>query len=170
MMSSSKSAQWQALKAQANAQWEALGERERLALQLVGWVLGALLIWLLAVKPGLRTLRQAPEQMATLEAQLQDMQALALEVRELRATPAVPAALAVQALQAASEHLGPGAKLSLNGDRAILNLNGVSAPALQAWLGEVRSAARAKPLEAKLQRGPNGYSGSIVLSLNGATP
>ena len=98
------------------------------------------------------------------------LEALALEVRELRATPAVPAAVAVQALQAASEHLGPGAKLSLNGDRAILNLNGISAPALQAWLGEVRSAARAKPLEAKLQRGPNGYSGSIVLSLNGATP
>ncbi len=170
MMSANKTPQWQALKAQAKLQWDSLGERERLALQLVAWVLGALLIWLIAVKPGMRTLRQAPEQLATLEAQLQDMQALAQEVRELRATPAVPAALAIQALQAASEHLGPGAQLSLSGDRAILNLNGVSAPALQAWLGEVRSAARAKPLEAKLQRGPQGYSGSIVLGLNGVNP
>ncbi|MEJ6006367.1 type II secretion system protein GspM [Paucibacter sp. AS339] len=169
-MSQAKIANWQALKTQAQTQWAGLGERERLSLQLVAWVLGALLIWLLAVQPGLRVLRQAPGQLQTLEAQLQDMQALALEVRELRATPAVPAALAVQALQAASEHLGPGAKLSLNGDRAILNLNGIGAEALQAWLGEVRSAARAKPLEAKLQRGPNGYSGSIVLSLSGATP
>ncbi|WP_422045025.1 type II secretion system protein GspM [Roseateles sp.] len=169
-MNQAKNVQWQDLKAQAKAQWEGLGERERLSLQLVAWVLGAFLLWQLAVAPGLRTLRQAPSQLATLEAQLQEMQGLASEVRELRATPAVPAALAVQALQAASDHLGPGAKLSLSGDRAILNINGVKAEALQAWLGEVRSAARAKPLEAKLQRGPSGYSGSIVLSLSGVHP
>jgi general secretion pathway protein M len=36
---------------------------------------------------------------------------------------------------------------------------------LQAWLTEVRSAARARPVEAQLQRGPTGFSGSIVLSL-----
>jgi len=170
MMNQTKNAQWQNLKAQAKAQWEGLGERERLSLQLVAWVLGAFMLWLLAVAPGLRTLRQAPGQLATLEAQLQEMQGLASEVRELRATPTVPAALAVQALQAASDHLGPAAKLSLSGDRAILNINGVKAEALQAWLGEVRSAARAKPLEAKLQRGPNGYSGSIVLGLSGVNP
>jgi general secretion pathway protein M len=161
---------WLALKAQAHTRWQALADREQLALQVVAWILALLLLWLLAIQPGLRTLRQAPAQLEVLELQLQEMQALAAEARELRATPPVPIALAAQALQAASEHLGPAAKLSVNGDRAVLSVNGVGAEPLQAWLGEVRSAARARPLEAKLQRSPTGYTGTIVLMLSGAAP
>ena len=36
------------------------------------------------------------------------------------------------------------------------------------WLGEVRGAARARPVEAQLTRAANGYSGSLVLQLPGA--
>ena len=96
------------------------------------------------------------------------MQSLAAEARELRALPAVPAAEAAQALQAASDHLGPAARLSLSGDRAVLTVTGIGSESLQAWLGEVRSAARARPVEAQLQRGPKGYTGTIVLALSGA--
>ncbi|MCV2359460.1 type II secretion system protein M [Paucibacter sp. TC2R-5] len=169
-MNQPKTLNWPALKAQALTRWQALADREQLALQFVAWILALLLLWLIAIQPGLRSLRQAPAQLEALELQLQEMQALAAEARELRATPAVPIALAAQALQAASEHLGPAAKLSVNGDRAVLSVNGVGAEPLQAWLGEVRSAARARPLEAKLQRSPNGYTGTIVLMLSGATP
>jgi general secretion pathway protein M len=38
---------------------------------------------------------------------------------------------------------------------------------LQGWLGEVRSAARARPVEAQLTRGPKGYAGTLVLTLGG---
>ncbi len=169
-MNQPKLLNWTALKALTQTRWQALADREQVALQLVAWILALLMLWLIAIQPGLRTLRQAPAQLEALESQLQEMQALAAESRELRATPPVPIALAAQALQAASEHLGPAAKLSVNGDRAVLSVNGVGAEPLQAWLGEVRSAARARPLEAKLQRSPNGYSGTIVLMLSGAAP
>ncbi len=157
------------LQAQAQAQWQQMGERERNAAQLIALLLGLALLWFVAVQPAWRTLNQAPAQAESLERQLQDMQALAQEAQELRAAPTVPAAQATQALQAASEHLGPAARLQINGDRAVLMLNGVSSEALQAWLGEARSAARARPLEAKLQRSPQGFNGSIVLSLQGGS-
>lgn len=169
-MNQLKPPNWQALRSQLQTRWAAMADREQLALQLAGWALALLLLWLIAIQPGLRTLRQAPAQLEALELQLQEMQALAAEAREMRATPPVPVALAAQALQAASTHLGAGAKLSVNGDRAVLSVNGVGAEPLQAWLGEARSAARARPLEAKLQRGPNGYTGTIVLALSGAAP
>jgi general secretion pathway protein M len=158
------------LRQQLSSRWQALGERERLALQLGGTALGLLLLWLVALQPALRTVQQAPAQLSQLDGQLQQMQRLAEEARELRALPAVPAAQALQALRAASEHLGPAARLSVTGDRAVLSLNGVSSEALQTWLGEVRSAARARPVEASLQRGPQGYSGSVVLTLGTAAP
>ncbi|HEX2012265.1 MAG TPA: type II secretion system protein GspM [Roseateles sp.] len=156
---------WQVLQ----QHWLALGARERGLLQLAGTALLLLLVWSLAVGPALRTLRQAPTQLAELDLQLQAMQAMALEARELRQLPAVPAAQAQQALRAASEHLGAAARLSITGERAVLSLNGVDSEDLQTWLGEVRSAARARPIEASLQRGANGFTGSIVLAL-GATP
>ena len=53
----------------------------------------------------------------------------------------------------------------LQGERATLTINGISGNALTGWLGEVRSAARARPVEATLSRGQNGYSGSIALQL-----
>lgn len=169
-MSQPKINNWQTLRSQLQTRWAAMADREQVALQFAGWTLALLLLWLIAIQPGLRTLRQAPAQLEALELQLQEMQALAAEARAMRATPPVPVALAAQALQAASTHLGAGAKLSVNGDRAVLSVNSIGAEPLQAWLSEARSAARARPLEAKLQRGPNGYTGTIVLVLSGAAP
>lgn len=170
MNSSPPNPRWQAVSAPLRQHWQTLGERERAALRLAGLALGLLLLWLIAVQPAWRVLRQTPAQLEAVELQLQEMQALAQEAGELRAAPTVPAAQAVQALQAASAHLGPAARLNVSGDRAVLSLNGVAAEPLQAWLGEVRNAARARPVEAQLQRGPNGYSGSITLALGGAAP
>jgi general secretion pathway protein M len=152
-------------RAQAMAQWQALGERERLVLATVAALLGLLLAWSLLLAPALRTLKTAPAELEQLELQLQQMQAQAQEARTLRAAPAVPPAQAQAALTASVEHLGPIARINLAGDRAVVTLNGIAPEALQSWLGEVRSAARARPVEAQLTRGPKGYAGTLVLSL-----
>lgn len=161
---------WRELIAPARAQWQIMAPRERMAAQAGALALGLLLVWLLLLAPALRTLDQAPAKRAQLEMQLQEMQAMALEARELRALPPVPAAQALAALQAASDHLGANARLTVVGERATLSLTGVSPEALQAWLAEVRGAARARPIEAQLQRSPKGFNGSIVLVLGGVNP
>ena len=92
-----------------------------------------------------------------------------MPVRSLRAETPVSQTQAGAALKAASERLGDKAKLNLQGDRATLTLSGVSPEALRGWLNEARSGARARPVEAALQRGPSGFTGSITVTL-GATP
>jgi general secretion pathway protein M len=160
-------AQIQQARAKLLAHWQTLGERERYAVQGVGALLAVLLAWALLLAPALRTLKTAPAELERLETQLQQMQAQAQEARTLRAAPAVPPAQAQAALTASVEHLGAAARMNLTGDRAVITLNGIAPEALQAWLGEVRSAARARPVEAQLTRGPKGYSGSLVLALGG---
>lgn len=168
--SSALGQRWQSLSAPARLQWQQMAPRERLAVQFGLGAVAVLLVWLILLAPALRTLQQAPAKRAQLEAQLQEMQAMALEARELRALAPVPAAQARAALQAASDHLGNNARLVVTGERATLSLSGISPEALQAWLVEVRSAARARPVEAQLQRGPKGFNGSIVLALGGVNP
>lgn len=147
------------------AKWAALARRERRLVSAAAAVVGLALLWVVAVQPAWRSLRETPAQIDQVEAQLQHMQRLAAESRELRALPAVPLAQATEALRAATERLGPNARLNLQGERATLTLAGVAGESLAAWLGEVRSAARARPDEAKLSRGANGYSGTVVLTL-----
>jgi general secretion pathway protein M len=95
------------------------------------------------------------------------MQGLADEARQLRTTPPVNPELAAAALKAATERLGEKARLSLQGDRAILTLTGVGTGELRDWLAEARSGARARPLEAKLARAAQGYSGTLVVVIGG---
>lgn len=147
--------------------WAGLAARERLLLSLAGAALVLLVVVLVFVRPALRTVSAAPAQLDSLDAELQTMQRLAAETRELRNTPPVNTAQAGAALKAASERLGDKARLSLQGERAVLTLTGVGTEQLRGWLAEVRSGARARPLEANLTRGANGYSGSIVVALGG---
>ena len=97
------------------------------------------------------------------------MQRLASEARELRAAPTISAAQASVALQAAVERLGDKARLSMQGERAVLTLTGVGAQALRECLQEARTAARARALEATLSRTPQGFSGTVILA-TGGTP
>lgn len=161
-------AQFVHARAQAIGQWQALGERERLAVAVIAALVGLLLAWSVLLAPALRTMKTAPAELEKLELQLQQMQAQAQEAKVLRAAPAVPPAQAQAALTASVQHLGSAARLNLTGDRAVVTLTGVAPELLQGWLGEVRSAARARPVEAQLTRGPKGYSGNLVLTLGGA--
>lgn len=156
-----------ALHTEATTRWAAMPPRERLGLTLAGVAIGIALVWMIAIAPALRTLRETPAQLDALDVQLQSMQRMASEARDLRGAAPVPTSQATQALKSATERLGDKGKLTLQGDRAILTLSGVNGEVLRAWLTEARSGARARPIEAQLTRGPEGYAGTIVVSVGG---
>ncbi len=149
------------------ARWRALAPRERRGLSIAAWVLGLFLLWALAIAPAWRTVRAAPAQLDQLDAQLQGMQRQASEARELRAIAPLSGSQAAAALRASTEALGSAGRLQIVGDRATLTLTGINGTQLRDWLAEARSAARARPVEANLTRGPQGYSGSVVVALPG---
>jgi general secretion pathway protein M len=153
--------QWGALR----ERWRGLGARDRRLALLALAVLGAFLLWTVALQPAWRTLRDTPAQRDLLDLQWQEMRSLAAEAQQLRNAPALSAEQSAAALRAASERLGPKARLSLQGDRAVLTLNGVSGEQLREWLAEARAGARARPVEAQLSRGAQGFTGSVVLSI-----
>ncbi len=153
-------------QAGARAWWAGLAQRERRLVLAAALVLAAFLLWALALAPALRTLAGAPAQLAAGEAQAQQMQALASEAASLRAVAPVPMAQAQAALSAATSRLGDAAKLSLQGERAVVALKGISGEQLAAWLAEARAGARARVVEASLsQTTPGLYDGSLTLAL-----
>lgn len=156
------------LRRQASAWWSTRSRRERQTVTLLAVVVGLLVVWTLLVQPAWRTVRAAPAELDALDAQLQQMQRIAAESRDLRGTAPISATQAGLALKAASDRLGDKARLTLQGDRAVLTLSGVGADALRGWLNEARAGARARPMEAQLQRGPTGYTGTLTVALGGA--
>jgi general secretion pathway protein M len=147
------------------AWWQGLARRERRMIGVAALVAGLALIWLAAVAPALRTLGRAPAQIEAAELQLQAMQRLAAEARELRAVPPVSADQAAAALKAATARLGDKARLTIQGERAVLTLNGVSSVTLRDWLAEARSGARARALEVNLARGAGGLNGTVIVGV-----
>lgn len=157
------------LRRQAGMYWRARAPREQQALLAMLAAVVLLLVWIVAVQPALRTLREAPAQLDVLDDQLQQMQLTAAEVGVLRRAAPVSPAQAATALKAATARLGDHARLSVQGDRATLTLNGLSTEDLRAWLTEARSAARARPLEGQLLRAAQGYNGTLTLSIGGGS-
>jgi general secretion pathway protein M len=154
-------------RAQAGQFWRSRAPRERLLIGGGAVALAVLLVWLIAVQPALRTLRETPAELDRLDSQWQQMQVAAAESAALRSASPVPPAQANEAVRAATERLGGKGKIALQGDRAVLTFSGLPFDALRNWLGEVRSAARARPVEAQLLKGASGYSGSITIALAG---
>ena len=154
-------------RAQAGQFWRSRAPRERQLIAGGAVALALLVVWLIAVQPALRTLSETPAELDRLDAQLQQMQLAAFESAALRSASPVPPAQANEALRAATERLGGKGKIALQGDRAVLTFSGVPFEALRNWLGEARSAARARPVEAQLLKGASGYSGSISITLAG---
>lgn len=151
----------------ARAWWQTLAGRERRLVGGAAVLLVAVLVWLVAVQPAWRTLERAAIEREALELQWQAMQRLAIEAQQLRAAPPVAPQDAAAALEAASARLGPAARLTLQGERAVLTVNGVGTSALRDWLAEARSGARARPVEANLSRGPQGHVGTLVVDIGG---
>ena len=155
------------VRAQAGQLWRSRAPRERQLIAAGAIALAALLVWLIAIQPALKTLRETPAELDRLDSQWQQMQLAAFESAALRSASPVPPAQANEALRAATERLGGKGKVALQGDRAVLTFSGVPFEAVRNWLGEVRSAARARPVEAQLLKGASGYSGSITITLSG---
>lgn len=159
-----------AARQQAGERWRALAPRERLAVTLAAVLVGAWVVWAIAIQPAWRTIRDTPKQLDALDVQLQAMQRLAAETRELRTVSPVGATQQQDALLAATARLGPEkARITLQGDRATLTLTGVTGEEVRTWLGEARSGARVRPIETQLLRGPNGYGGTLIVALGGTS-
>lgn len=155
------------LAAPWQARWTGLEARERRLVQVMVWVLGLFLLWTVALQPAWRTLRSAPPRLDELDAQLQTMQALAHEAQSLRAAPPPPRSQASAVLKAATERLGETARLTEQGERAVLTLTQASGEDLRSWLSEVRTGARARAVEVALTRSGPGLSGTVVVALPG---
>ena len=158
------------LRRHAAGWWSARAERERLALGAAAAIVLAWLLWALALAPAWRTLKSAPAELEALEAQAQQMQALAAEAGQLRAAPPIGAEQARAALAAAAARLGEQAVLTLQGERAVLNARNLGGDQLGAWLTEARLSARARAVDGQLTRNPQGgYDGNLVVAF-GAKP
>jgi len=147
--------------------WQARAPREQRAVVWLAAAVAVALLWFVAVAPAWRTVARAPAEIETADLQWQQMQRLAAEARELRSAAPVGIEQAHVVLKAATARLGDKGRLALQGDLAVLNVRDVGSGALRDWLGEVRTGARARPLEANLTRGAAGLSGTIVVALGG---
>lgn len=152
--------------ADARNRWHKLAPRERMMVSVAAAVVGAALLYALAISPALTTAREAPARMAALDAQLQSMQSMALESKELRGAPRMAVTQATAALKASTDSLGAAGRLSVVGDRATLTLTNASGDQLRRWLLDARTTARVRPVEATLTRGSGGFSGSVVVAFS----
>lgn len=154
------------------ARWAALAPRERRGLLIAATVLGAYLLWAVAIAPAWRTLRSAPAERAALEIRLQLMRADASEARTLRAAPRIDPAQAQAALQAAARRLGDAGQLTPQGtQRSVLLLRGTTTEQLQAFVSEARSGAHARVIEAQLRSSsPGHWNGTLALGLADPLP
>jgi len=158
--------QYTQTREQVREYWQARSARERLILGGGIALLSLAIVWLIAVQPALRTLRTAPVQLDQLDAQLQTLQRLAAESKTLRNPVQVSPEQAAAALKAATDRLGEGSRITVQGERATLSVTNASGPALQAWLLEARSAAHARAIDVQLTRNPqSNLSGSVIVSL-----
>ena len=155
--------------APVQARWAQASAGEQRLARAMGLVLALALVWFVALQPALSTLRSAQTQGPQLRAQLQTMRQLQAQAQALqaqaRARAQTPESKPSDLLEAALATLGGKARLSLNGDRATVSLEGSDADALAQWLAQVRLNVRARALELHLTQSQGLWRGTIVLQL-----
>ena len=162
---SSPSSPLRGLLNMAHSRWAALAPRERLALTLAAWTVGLGLLWTVGLQQPLQKGLEAQARLARLEEQTLAMQRLAAEARALKAVSPLPAGQAEQALQAATERLAAKGRLQRQGERAVLQVDGVGPAELQAWWAQARAGARARVVEMQLARNERGLTGTLTVTL-----
>lgn len=166
MSTESEATSFNLLRQQWLARWAAMAPRERQMAQMAATVLVLAVVMLVFIRPAWKSMQQTPVQLREMSTQVARMRTLADEALALRQLPPVPPAQAEAALKSATERLGAGVRLNVQGDRVTVEFNKVPGESLADWLAEVRSTARVKPLEANLnQTEPGRYSGTMVLGL-----
>lgn len=140
------------LTSQLLSRWGALSAREQRGLLLLGVMLGLVVFWSVAIAPAWHTLRQAPARRAEVTQQTSQMQALQRQAQALQGRQAVSRDQAIRTLQNLSTSAGAGMQLSLQGELVAVQLKGVRAQTLAAWLAQARTQAQALPVEVHLTR------------------
>ena len=160
---------WQQL---LKARWAALAAREQRGLLLAVAVLGAALVWFIALAPAMRSLKTVAAQSAALGADLERMQVLQARAKALQAKPAPAPQESLQALQSAASKLGAAASLQVVGEQATVTIKKLSALQLGQWLAP-QSGPGLSPAEAHLQRDTASvepvWSGTLVYHLPQST-
>ncbi|WP_298932879.1 type II secretion system protein GspM [uncultured Ramlibacter sp.] len=152
------------------ARWQQLAPREKTLVAGAAALVGASLLWWVALAPALATLRSAPAQHRTLDTQLQHMLGQQALARQLQAQPRLGYDEALHLLETSvKQALGTSARIAVNGDRVTLTLAGTAPGALAQWLAQARANARALPAETRLTRNAAGqWDGTVVLNLPSA--
>ena len=163
-----------ALRAQAQARWQALSPREQRGLSVVGALVGVVLFWSVAIAPALNTLRDSENRRTQISQQQAQMLALQNQAQTLQTRTPLSRDEALRSLQSLSA--GTAIQLNVQGDRVSVQLKAVPAPILANWLTQARAQAQALPVEAHLTRSnvtaasnagnaTVAWDGSLVLSL-----
>ena len=158
--------------------FQALPDKDRQRLLVLASVFLALMLWTWNLAPALKTLREVPLQLSQLDAQTQQLKAMQAQAQTLQKSPRIKSNEAASLLQnAASEVLGNGARLNIEGTRATLTLSGVSADSLTQFVALARTQSQTMPIEAHLQKfSASGsaskdskelWRGALILSLPG---
>ena len=158
--------------------FQALPDKDRQRLLVLASVFLALMLWTWNLAPALKTLREVPLQLTQLDAQTQQLKAMQAQAQTLQKSPRIKSNEAASLLQnAASEVLGNGARLNIEGTRATLTLSGVSADSLAQFVALARTQSQTMPIEAHLQKfSASGsaskdskelWRGALILSLPG---
>jgi len=147
------------------ASWQRASRREQRSLGLAAVVVGAALLWWLALAPALNVWRSAPAQQQQIDAQLQQMLGLQAQARALQALPTLDAAAARHALDAALKPLGIRVQVATQMDRLTATLKGADAQALAQCLSASRQNAHLVPTEAHLKRVGTSWDGTLVFTL-----
>jgi general secretion pathway protein M len=150
------------------ARWAAMAAREQRGLLLAAVVLGAALVWFVALAPALRSLKTVAAQSVALSADLERMQALQARAKALQAQPAPAPQESLKALQTAATKLGPAVNLQVVGQQATLTIKKLSALQLGQWLAP-QTGPGLSPAEAHLKRDTSSvdpvWSGTLVYHL-----
>ena len=158
--------------------FQALPDKDRQRLLVLASVFLSLMLWTWNLAPALKTLREVPLQLTQLDAQTQQLKAMQAQAQTLQKSPRIKSNEAASLLQkAASEVLGNGARLNIEGTRATLTLSGVSADSLAQFVALARTQSQTMPIEAHLQKfSASGsaskdskelWRGALILSLPG---
>ncbi len=143
---------WKPALAALKRIWAQRNPREQKLLRMSAVALLLLALWRLAVAPAWQTWQEAPARQAHLDRQNQTMWQLKAQAQDLQKPTSMTRSESIQWLQTHVDDLGPGAKVSLQGERAVLSLDEAPAEALAYWISSAREHALAVPVQAQLQQ------------------
>jgi general secretion pathway protein M len=147
-----------------------LSPREQTGIRWALGVLGAALLWWIAIAPAWQVWQSSQSQFSQLAQQHADMQALQAQAHELQNLTRLSTEASADVLQALCANLGEKVKCSRQAQRMTVDVKGVSPSVLaQAW-AQARSLAQAVLLETHLQRQGQAWDGQWVWVLPQSKP